>query len=185
VNQQITTVGFRPEANGIVERLNAEIKRPEANGIVVNARQVQNRWSKSLPLVQRILNATVQSTTGCAPAEMVFGGLVSLNRDLIVSREVSTDSSLIQCSEYVRELREMQNNIVAASQRHMATVLDRRVEAAQLEDLGSSTDRTSGNSSIRDCNSGEMDWTLLLSHQSHRIIGILMKFLRSDLRQFR
>jgi hypothetical protein len=130
--QQITTVGFRPEANGIVERLNAEIKR-HLQG-VVNARQVQNRWSKSLPLVQRILNATVQSTTGCAPAEMVFGGMVSLNRDLIVSREVSTDSSLIQSSEYVRELREMQDNIVAASQRHMATVLDKRVEAAQLED---------------------------------------------------
>jgi hypothetical protein len=28
----------------------------------------------------------------------------------------------------------MQNNIVAASQRHMATVLDKRVEAAQLKD---------------------------------------------------
>jgi hypothetical protein len=28
----------------------------------------------------------------------------------------------------------MHNNIVAASQRHMATVLDKRVEAAQLKD---------------------------------------------------
>jgi hypothetical protein len=73
-------VGFRPEANGIVERLNAEIKR-HLQG-VVNARQVQNRWSKSLPLVQRILNATVQSTTGCAPAEMDFGhGLVKSGLD--------------------------------------------------------------------------------------------------------
>jgi hypothetical protein len=69
--QQITTVGFRPEANGIAERLNAEIK-PHLQSIV-NARQVQNRWSKSLPLIQHLLNATVQSTTARAGEEGVQG----------------------------------------------------------------------------------------------------------------
>lgn len=39
--QQITTVGFRPEANAIVERLNAEIKRHLQS--IVNARQVHYR----------------------------------------------------------------------------------------------------------------------------------------------
>jgi hypothetical protein len=127
--QQIRTVGFRPEANGIVERLNAEIKRHLQS--IVNARQVQNRWSQSLPLTQRILNATVQSTTGHAPTEMLFGGMVSLNRELFGSRDGSANPPLVQSSEYVRELREMQDNVVAASQRHKATVLDKRVEAAQ------------------------------------------------------
>ena len=129
--QQILTVGFRPQANGIVERVNGEIKRHLQT--LVNATQSHSRWSAVLPLVQRVLNSTVHSSTGYAPSKMLFGGAVSLNRE-IISKKVDSDVNVTkESSEYVKELFESQSKIVAASQVHLATVLDRRVEKSRKD----------------------------------------------------
>ncbi len=57
--EQVLTVGFRSEANGIVERMDVEVKRHLQ--VIVNEKQNQNKWSLVLPLVQRILNSSVSS----------------------------------------------------------------------------------------------------------------------------
>ncbi len=44
---------------------------------------LKERWSDYLPLAVRILNATRTAGIGCAPAEIVFGGRVHLNRELL------------------------------------------------------------------------------------------------------
>jgi hypothetical protein len=121
--QQVLTVGYRPEANGIVERVNAEVKRHLQ--VLVNVRQVQNRWSVCLPLVQRILNSTVQASTGFAPAEMVYGGLVSLDRGIL--GESTSGAELKDCDAYVKELRRVQEELVSVAQLRLAKVRDKRV----------------------------------------------------------
>lgn len=62
---QVLTVGFRPQANGIVERVNGEIVRHLQT--IINEKNWSNRWSSALPLVQRILNSSVCEPTGYAP----------------------------------------------------------------------------------------------------------------------
>ncbi len=55
VDRQLT-VPYRPESNGLIERANKEIGR-HLRSLVMEQR-VMETWSMSLPLVQRILNAT-------------------------------------------------------------------------------------------------------------------------------
>lgn len=81
-----------------------------------------------LPLVQRILNSTVSSFTGYAPAELLYGGSVSLNRGLI--KENCSKELLVKCPEYVQNLYKFQSDAIAASQRSLAGVHDGRVEKA-------------------------------------------------------
>lgn len=40
-------------------------------------------WSLHLPLVQRIMNATPNRSTGVAPATLLYGNAIDLNRGLI------------------------------------------------------------------------------------------------------
>ena len=79
------TLAYHPEANGIVERANGEVMkhlRALANEFVV-----KDDWATFLPLVQRIVNASPHSSTGIAPARLLFGDLISLNRGLLVPFE--------------------------------------------------------------------------------------------------
>jgi hypothetical protein len=70
-SKQILTVGYRPQANGIVERANAEVKRHLV--AIVNSKRIHNMWSLGLPIVQRILNTTIHSVTGYAPCTLLYG----------------------------------------------------------------------------------------------------------------
>jgi hypothetical protein len=121
--EQIVTVGFRPEANGVVERLNSEVKRHLQ--VLVNERQLQNKWSVVLPFVQRIVNSTVHSSTGFAPAEILYGNMVQLNRELISGTPAK--ESIKKCPEYVKELKRAQELAISAAQKNTASVHDTRV----------------------------------------------------------
>lgn len=75
------TLAYRPQANGIVERANQEIMR-HLRAIVFD-RRVKTTWSRYLPIVARIINSTVNSTTGFSPAFLLYGGRVDLSRSLL------------------------------------------------------------------------------------------------------
>ncbi len=72
----IYTLGYRPSANGQVERVNGEVMRHLR--AVIQPRQSDLDWSQCLPIVRKIVNASVHSSTGVAPAEV--------NPDLTVGR---------------------------------------------------------------------------------------------------
>jgi hypothetical protein len=76
-SKQLLTVGFKPSANGVVERVNNEVIRHLS--AIVRTRGIQERWSLGLPLVQRILNTTVHSSIGFSPAELLFGNAITLD----------------------------------------------------------------------------------------------------------
>ena len=54
--EQWHTLAYSKEENGIVERANKEVMRHLR--AVIFDRNIRNKWSRCLPLVQRILNAT-------------------------------------------------------------------------------------------------------------------------------
>jgi hypothetical protein len=124
---QVLTVGFRPQANGIVERLNAEIKRHLQ--VIINERNWSDRWSTALPLIQRILNGSVCSSTGFAPSVMLFGRNVDLNRGIF--RSTPSTEKLVECPKYVQDLVRMQEEILNTSQENVAEHLDRRIMKKQ------------------------------------------------------
>ena len=121
-SKQILTVGYRPQANGIVERANGEVKRHLS--AIVNAKRIHSKWSLGLPLVQRILNTTVHSVTGYAPAALLYGNSITFDRSIF---SVPPDRVNINVPQYVKELCAFQAHAIAASQSHMASIIDSRV----------------------------------------------------------
>ena len=79
--------------------------------------RVKKFWSLSLPIVQRIINALKSSSTGYAPATIVYGDCVNLDRGLMVAYKPSKTTTN---ADYVSNLYTLQIYCIAASQRHLA-----------------------------------------------------------------
>ena len=62
------------ERTGIVERENREVRTHLNNLMLEN--YMKDSWSIAMMMVQRILNNTVHSTTGQAPAKLLYGKLI-------------------------------------------------------------------------------------------------------------
>ena len=58
----------------MVERANKEVNR-HFRAIVFD-RKIKSNWSLTLPLVQRVMNTTVHSSTGVASAQIIFGNAI-------------------------------------------------------------------------------------------------------------
>ena len=103
------TMAYSKEENGMVERANKETMRHLRN--IVFDRNVIHNWSTYLPLVKRIFNSSVHSVTGVAPANVLFGMVLDLNRNLFDSTNtlITQHSSM---SEWVASLIEGQQTII-------------------------------------------------------------------------
>src|SRR6185437_2577067 len=64
------TLAESKEENAIVERANKEVMR-HLKGIILE-KKVVTEWSTFLPLIQRIMNASVHSSSGVSPAQLLF-----------------------------------------------------------------------------------------------------------------
>jgi len=79
---------YHPQANGIVERQNAEVMK-HLRAMVLEGTSVK-QWSLVLPLVQRILNATHNSSIGTYPAQLLFGDALPIQGPLLCTATEST-----------------------------------------------------------------------------------------------
>ena len=68
-NLTYTTAGSKEE-NSIVERANREVMRHLRN-IIMDKRAI-DEWAKNVPLVQRIMNSMVHSSTGVRPCSIIY-----------------------------------------------------------------------------------------------------------------
>lgn len=82
---QMFTMPDSKEENAIVERSNKEVNRHLRN--LVFHHNVIEGWADCLPLVQRIINASVHSSIGVTPAQLLFGNSVNLDRGVLLPRE--------------------------------------------------------------------------------------------------
>jgi transposase InsO family protein len=119
----IANVAYSKQENGIVERANKEVLRHLKTFIYdIN---ILKKWIQCLPLVQRILNATVHDTTGLAPAQILFGNAVDLDRGIFLDYhgkdlpdKPTTDKANIQLRQYVDELWSKQQELMELARSH-------------------------------------------------------------------
>jgi transposase InsO family protein len=85
------------ESTGIVERENREVRRHLNN--LMNENFMKDSWSIATKMVQRILNNTVHTTTGYAPAKLLYGRLIK-GLDTIYQKPVGAEDK-----EYVKYMK--------------------------------------------------------------------------------
>ena len=89
---------YSHEENAIVERANKEVQRHLS--AILYERHSKRKWSTSLPLVQRIMNAQVHFSIGVSLAQILFGNTVDLDRNFLSTtrdlKEQPLDDYLIE-----------------------------------------------------------------------------------------
>ena len=97
------TTAYSKEQNGLVERQNKEVLKHLRN--IIHDRRVASKWSKYLPIVQRIINTSVNRTTGVAPADILFPNGPLLDKVSSLRRTLSTYQIIFAiCSKHKRRL---------------------------------------------------------------------------------
>jgi len=112
--EQILTIPYRPQGNGLVERRNAEILK-HLRTLMIDLGKF-GQWSRLLPLVQRVVNLTPHVALGVSPAKLLFGihAPDSPNWD-----NWNTNQYQALCSaEYLQQLTKMQQSLLENAQRH-------------------------------------------------------------------
>ncbi len=145
---------FHHEGNSLAEKANRSVLENLRN-IIFDKRYIlngQHQWSDLLPLVQRIMNASFNSSIGCSPAMLLFGSNVDLDRCLITTEpnrvagqsvpeyvETLTHNQRIALDAAARSLHETHaKNIKKWRDKHKGeSVLKRKLqEASENEELG-------------------------------------------------
>ena len=117
-------IAHRHECNSVNERTNREIGR-HLRALVLDDRITKPRWGVFLPLVQRILNATPSVATGVAPARLLFGDAITLDR--MILRDPLERPSAGTYEDYIRDLVATQSVLIEISQEFQARTLAKRV----------------------------------------------------------
>ena len=110
------TMAYSKEENGIVERANKEVLRHLRN--IIFDKRIFKSWSLYLPLVQRIMNASVHHSTGVSPAQILFGNAVDLDRGLFIE-QVPGDKPDIKLSKHMADLLKAQATIIEIAQNNL------------------------------------------------------------------
>jgi hypothetical protein len=117
--EHLVIVPHHPEANGLVERRNAEVMKHLR--ALVMAKKVHDTWFMYLPLVQRILNYTVDGSLHTMPSKIIFGDMLA---DISFDHLVSYDNAPV--SEYLANLKHVQLALIAETQKHLADEAQKR-----------------------------------------------------------
>ena len=110
--QQIFTMRASKQENGIVERSIKEIRR-HLRAIIFHTNLMDN-WSTYIPLVQRIFNADVKEALGVAPAQIIFGNSIHLDRGIFLDQVPNQTATL---SEWMEKMLKAQRDIIAIARR--------------------------------------------------------------------
>jgi hypothetical protein len=105
------SVAYSHEENGIVERANRELIR-YLRAMIFEANR-SDRWSEILPFAQRICNAEVVSSLGVAPAHVLFGAAIDLDRSILNPNVPLEAHEHKDMSDYVQSVIAHQKDILA------------------------------------------------------------------------
>ena len=140
---QSTTLPYRPQANGICERVNGEVMR-HLRAITMDNPNRKSDWSDYLPLCSRIINYSYHSAIGTFPAKLLYG-INTNGTDILVGGGdleshgpySNTQTSLVlrkyedlnpkERDAWVVGFHRSQRQILAQSQRHQSKVIEKRI----------------------------------------------------------
>ena len=108
------------EGNSLAEKANRSVLENLRN-LIFNSRYRLNgehQWSDLLPLVQRIMNASFNSSIGCAPATLVFGNNIDLDRCLLTPAPEPKQG--VDVPEFVQTLSHNQRVLLEAADEHLS-----------------------------------------------------------------
>jgi hypothetical protein len=90
--EHVLTMAGSKEEGSIVEHSNKEVLRPLR--AIMYHKNIYDDWSVYLPMVQRIINSTVNDSIGVSPAQILFGNAVTLDRGIFVPQnEIAENES--------------------------------------------------------------------------------------------
>ena len=112
-SEHLLTTPYSKEENAIVERTNKEVLRFLQN--ITFDKFVQDKWPDYLPLIQRIINATVHESIGVTPASLLFGNQIQLDRNIIIPFDHNTNPNR-KLSDYVRDMMQAQTTLIRLAQ---------------------------------------------------------------------
>jgi hypothetical protein len=110
---QLTVVAYHAQANGLAERRMAEVMKHQ-RALVIEKR-IKERWSRYIPLVQRIINYTVDGSIGTMPARVILGDLA--DSDLVMDLPQAWENRNI--GDYLLHLRQTQAALIKATQDYL------------------------------------------------------------------
>ena len=110
------TLAYSKEENALVERANKEVNR-HLRAFTFHSNTLEN-WRLSLPMVQRIMNATFSDRTKLSSSKILFGNAIDLDRGIFApTAKISrTDQPL---SDYVLKLLAIQDNIMSIARNNL------------------------------------------------------------------
>ena len=76
------TMAYSSEENAIVERCNKEINR-YIKAFMFD-RSTHNNYQEIIPFVTRILNTNINDRKKVAPAQIIFGNAINLDRGILI-----------------------------------------------------------------------------------------------------
>ncbi len=91
----------RPQSNGNIERFN----RTLGAMLTMYAEKHQNTWDEHLPFVMMAYRASVHSSTGKTPNEMLFGHQVTMPLEAVTAQP-EDESEPVSSDEYLANLKE-------------------------------------------------------------------------------
>ena len=99
--EKTRTTPYRPQSDGMVERLNRTIQ----DMLAMYIDNYQRDWDDHLPFVVSAYRNSIHESTGCTPNLIMFGHEISIPLDLMVGRPNYLDEDM--CSvEYVEWLKQ-------------------------------------------------------------------------------
>jgi len=134
--EHLTTLAYSKEENTIVERANKEVMRHLR--AIIFEKKTTDEWWKFLPIVKRIINSTPVASTGVAPARLLFGESIDLQKNMFVMPPKKEDDGevSISLSEWATKMLKAQASILESAQKtqrkkddaHMANADPKRTE---------------------------------------------------------
>ena len=123
--QHIVVVPYHPQANSMAERRMKEVLTH------LYEFRIKDNWSHYLPLVQRIMNYTIDGSIGTQPAHVIFGEMV----DSDIAMDLPEGTTAQNPEDYLVKLREAQSILIQATQEYLKKNQRKRgVDGGQKEE---------------------------------------------------
>ena len=118
--EHVRTKPYSSEENGIIERSHKETLR-HLRAFMFDIK-VHTLWPRYLPLVRRIMWTTVHSSTGVAPADIIYGGAIDLNEGFLYHKEIQNETGstpVVYLNKAIAELLSVQRKLLATATKNL------------------------------------------------------------------